>query len=464
MRSRRFVLESIADTFSNGRPLNESDFRNTASAVHDRFDGLLAVNWIDSDGRILWAEPFEPNEAAQGRRLDEHEFASPYYAAARESGGLTSTTPLELFQGGKGVAVYVPVNVEGEHVGMINGVFRAETLVKTALRGGLLKDYAARISDEGGVLWEADDFQEMNGDKWPIEAKIGAFDRTWTLQMAPRRGLVATFDRVNRLILIVGLVCAILVALLVYFVMARQRQRFESLRRDQLTARRLQEAQKFEALGRLARGVTHDFNNLLTAVNTGAQLIELDEKLSDDGRENLESIMIAAERAGQLTRQLMTFGQSHNVETSGTGRTNARDFAHRWERFVQKLVPAKVELDYAEAPDTFIAIDDSSMARILTNLIINAVDAMPDGGVLAVHWRVDEQAVEFSVSDDGTGMADEVLEQIFDPYFTTKSEDSGTGLGLPTVYDLVTEAGGAIEVDSKPGSGTTFKISIPLSD
>lgn len=460
IQSRRFVLESIAETYANGRPLREENFRGTAEAVHDRFDGLLAVNWVDPESRIVWAVPLEPNRAAEGRLLSNHESAASFYRDARGSGSLRATEPLELFQGGSGVAVYIPVVRDGQHLGTVNGVFRVKSLVETALRGGLLDEYAIEIADGEQTFYRHEEFAKLADDSLAVSADVEVFDRVWTLRMVPRGSLLHSLSNSHALVLVIGLVCALLLALLVLVILGRQRQKFRSLRAIQIAETRMREAQKFEALGRLARGITHDFNNLLSAVSTGAQLIELDEDLTEDGRRNVEAILAASDRARDLTQQLMTFGRNRPGSYDSNGSIDVRQFAEKWQDFVAKLVPDKVELDIEEPPAVEICIDDSSMARILTNLVINAVDAMPEGGELRIRWDVRPNSVVMTVSDDGVGIPADVLQNIFEPYFSTKSDDEGTGLGLPTVHDLVDSAGGSIAVESTVGEGTTFRVEV----
>lgn len=461
VRSRQFVLESIADSYENGRVLDEADFRSTAQVVHHRLDGLLAVNWISRDSRIQWAVPLAPNRAAVGKKVEEHPFASDYYRSARQSGQSRATEPMELFQGGKGIATYFPVYRDGTYLGTVNGVFRTTTLVETALSGGMLDDYAVRIQDGDEVFFDHPSFEEASRERITVSRELSAFDRTWRISLTPKDLLWDSFDRQELPTLFIGLVCSLLLGLLVFFILALQRARFEKLREVQVAQKRLHEAQRFEALGRFARGITHDFNNLLTGIRTGAQLLELDGGLTPHSAENLESILLSADRAAVLTRQLMTFGRARSAVVSPGENTNLRLFASAWQRFVSNLVPERVELVYETPPPLSAAIDDSSLARILTNLVINGVDAMPQGGELGVTWTGDEETVSLRVSDTGTGMSEAVRARIFEPYFTTKVDDEGTGLGLPTVKQLVDSAGGTISVESSPGVGTTFIVSLP---
>ncbi len=460
-QSRQFVLASLAQTYAAGREIDESSFRRDANVIHSRFDGLLAVNWIAPDSTIIWATPPNQNRAARGRKLLEHPSAAPYYKRAVETGSFQSTPPIELFQGGKGVAGYFPVMRNGELLGTVNGVFRVNSMVESALRGAMRENYAIHIRDGEITVWEDEGFSELAQIHPEVAKKMTVLGRKWTLSLTPRPGLWEVIRPPHNTLLFIGIVCSILIALLTFIALDRQRQKYENLRALRAAERRIQEAQKFDALGRLARGITHDFNNLLTAVGTSAELISLDETLTSAGRENIDAIRVASERATELTQQIMLFGDPKTVTQQSS--TKLSDFSERWQRFLQKLVGRRVKVEFEGAPDVLVDLDESSLMRVLTNLVINASDAMPEGGVVSIRWRLTDGEVELEVRDEGVGMTDDVRERIFEPYYTTKGEE-GTGLGLPTVYGIVQSAGGTIVVSSTPGEGTTFVVRLPIAN
>jgi len=223
----------------------------------------------------------------------------------------------------------------------------------------------------------------------------------------------------------------------------------------------LKSAQRLEALGRLSGGICHDFNNLLMIVQGNAELA----RSTWDHAERmtaLEEIGVAARRGADLTRQLLDF----------TGRSVATvrgiEFAPAFEettRFVARLLPESVTLRVeCDARDGAVAASRSDLNQILMNLTLNARDAMPQGGTLKISGSRDGETFSIGVSDSGTGMAQEVLEHVFEPFFTTKGPSKGTGLGLSVVHGIVRSVGGTIEVESKVGAGTTFRITLPCGD
>jgi two-component system, cell cycle sensor histidine kinase and response regulator CckA len=230
---------------------------------------------------------------------------------------------------------------------------------------------------------------------------------------------------------------------------------------DDITARKeledeLRQAQKMEAVGKLAGGIAHDFNNVMTAVSGCAELLlnEIDE--DDPRRERVEVIHESAARATKLTRQLLAFSRRQVLRLEPVDLAKV---AAGLEAMLERLLPPNVSVSYDLAPYAIAQVDRPQLEQVLLNLALNARDAMPTGGNIAVSVRTAATEVELMVSDDGVGMSDETQNRIFEPFFTTKS--AGTGLGLSTVDGIVAQSGGTITVVSEPGRGSTFTIRLP---
>jgi PAS domain S-box-containing protein len=243
--------------------------------------------------------------------------------------------------------------------------------------------------------------------------------------------------------------------------------------RERLEAQ-LRQAQKMEALGRFAGGVAHDFNNLLTAIQGYSSLLLLDLGPSDPRREDLEEIRKASERAAALTRQILAFSRGQVSEPEPADLTV---IVTDLERMLPRLIGEDVALVTVLEPQLrLVHADPRQLEQVIMNLVVNARDAMPDGGRLTIETanepiteddpRVGPELppgwyVMVTVTDTGTGIAPEILASIFDPFFTTKEPGRGTGLGLSTVYGIVKQAGGHIEVESAPDQGSAFRIYLP---
>ncbi|MDX6439451.1 MAG: two-component system, cell cycle sensor histidine kinase and response regulator CckA [Gaiellaceae bacterium] len=217
-------------------------------------------------------------------------------------------------------------------------------------------------------------------------------------------------------------------------------------------------AQKLESLGRLAGGVAHDFNNLLTGITGYASLLL--ERTGDDAElhRDLGEIKRAADRAAELTKQLLAFGRRQVLQPRAL---DLNSVVTEVGALLQRLLGDHVELDILLAPalDT-VRADPGQIEQVIVNLVVNARDAMPDGGKLTIRTRdADDAFVELSVSDTGLGMDELTRAQIFEPFFTTREQ--GAGLGLASVYGIVQQSGGDVTVESAPGQGSTFTVRLP---
>ncbi len=235
--------------------------------------------------------------------------------------------------------------------------------------------------------------------------------------------------------------------------------------------RQLQESQKLEALGRLAGGVAHDFNNVLTAVLGSTELLLLETPPDAATREELAIIREAATRAQDLIRQLLAFS-ARQVLTPAVVDLGA--LVKHVGKMLRRLIGEDIALTLERAPDLgAIRVDTGQIEQVLVNLAVNARDAMPEGGRLTlatsnVDLREGDAGdlpagryVLLHVSDTGVGMDHATLARVFEPFFTTKAHGKGTGLGLATVYGIVRQSGGHITADSRPGAGAAFRIYLP---
>lgn len=251
-----------------------------------------------------------------------------------------------------------------------------------------------------------------------------------------------------------------------------ERTRAESaLRQSEL---QLRQAQKMEAVGRLAGGVAHDFNNLLTVIMGHSQVLLSELGPDHPQRSKIEEMQKAGERATALIRQLLAFSRK---QPSVPKVLDVNAVLADIESMMRRLVGADIDLALKLSPENLrVTVEPSQLEQIIINLVINARDAMPGGGQLLVETSVSHLVgtpayhlrpltpgsyVRLSVSDTGCGMPPEVQAHIFEPFFTTKEEGKGTGLGLSTVFGIVTQSGGGLDVTSVIGRGTRFDVYLP---
>ncbi len=253
-----------------------------------------------------------------------------------------------------------------------------------------------------------------------------------------------------------------------------------TITRDVTEERRLQEdlnqAQKMEVVGRLATGIAHDINNVLTAISGYAALARAELPPGHQTGQSLDQVEEAVLQAAGVVRGLLTFSHKMPINRQTVELRNVLVGA---ARFVKHLLPAAIEvvLEGADGPPLWVSADGVQLQQVILNLAVNARDAMPDGGTLRFTLRADEAGdgaaerpggsqrfVRLVVSDTGSGIPPEVLPHIFEPFFTTKPSGQGTGLGLATVKSVVEQHGGDVQADSIPGCGAQFTISLPCAE
>jgi len=208
-----------------------------------------------------------------------------------------------------------------------------------------------------------------------------------------------------------------------------------------------------------APGIAHDLHNILAVILNHAHFVHRQLPKDSPLRDDVKQISHAAERASELTRQLLIFGR-HDPAAAQTIDVNA--LVLETERLLKRTIPEHVTLTTsAHEGSCFAVADPAQLEHVLLNLVLNARDAMPDGGAIEIATSLDGGRVSVAVTDAGTGMEPEVVERAFEPFFTTKPKGAGTGLGLASVYGTITEAGGEVLIDSTPGEGTTVTIFLP---
>ena len=247
--------------------------------------------------------------------------------------------------------------------------------------------------------------------------------------------------------------------------------------RERALLEQLNQARRLESVGQLAGGIAHDFNNILGVIMNYAEFVSDELDADSQARQDVDEIRRAAERAAALTRQLLIFSRREVVKPE---LLYLRDVVNELENLLRRALGERVELITRFGDDPCpVEADPGQIEQVLVNLAVNARDAMPDGGRLVIevdttdldeeyaYMHPDTEAgtyVRLKVSDTGLGMDEETISRAFEPFFTTKGKGEGTGLGLATVYGIVTGAGGRVDIYSEPEMGTTIKIHLPASE
>ncbi|MFP4362924.1 MAG: response regulator [Spirochaetia bacterium] len=237
----------------------------------------------------------------------------------------------------------------------------------------------------------------------------------------------------------------------------------------------LRQSQKMEAIGRLAGGIAHDFNNLLTVILGYSKLL-LEPGVGEQSHDDIEGIQSAAKKAAALTRQLLAFSR-HQIMKSKPVDLNT--LISNMQKMVRRLIPETIDMRFVlEADNSIVKVDPGQIEQVIINLVLNARDAMENGGSLLlstenIELKSEDHSVSgkippgeyvvFEIRDTGSGMAPETKEKLFEPFYTTKAEGEGTGLGLASVYGIIRQTNGYIQLSSELGEGTSFRIILPLT-
>jgi two-component system cell cycle sensor histidine kinase/response regulator CckA len=285
---------------------------------------------------------------------------------------------------------------------------------------------------------------------------------------------------ITRIEMAKGLLFIVATAALLFWVAHRLLGRLlKSEQSLQVSARKLTnlqehllQSQKLESLGRLAGGIAHDFNNILNVILQASYLLRAETK--DKGRSHVQMIIKAADRGTALTRQLLAFSRRQALHPRAT---KLNDVVQQTSDLLQVVLADKVVIKLALQPELWeIMADPDQIAQVVMNLCLNARDAMPDGGIIEIRTRnitsestkttegvetTGETSVLLIIKDTGVGASLEVQQQMFEPFFSTKGAGKGTGLGLSIVYGIVKQSGGSIDVNSRLGQGTEFRIYFP---
>ncbi len=457
----------------------ESDARLAMSS----YPAYQAIEWVEPTFRVQWVVPHEGNEADLGADLGADQQRSIALQAAKDSGRVMATRSVDLRQGGRGVLVCVPLIRNGTLSGFLLGVFRYQGLLDSVLRD-VAPDSWVAVSDGDGQIYRREGATPPQKDVVQ-EEDIEFQQLAWHVQVWPAPEKPAYPGPFLPLVTFVGgLVMATWLAVTIYTAeTARLRARELAAANNNLhkeiierehAEKAMRDAQKMEVVGRLAGGVAHDFNNMLTVIRSRAELSLNGLGSEDPLHRELNDIVQTADRASSLTRQLLAFGRKQVLQSRVL---NLNTVVAQVAALLPPVLGVDIKLSLDLDSDLGrVKADSSQFEQIIMNLAFNARDAMPKGGTLTIRtenayldetWVVGHPEVRpgshvlLAVRDTGCGMDAQTQSHMFEPFFTTKDSNRGTGLGLASVYGTVHQSGGCITVSSKLGEGTTIQIYLP---
>ncbi len=465
---RNFIL-SLSDDLARDA-IDEVAFQERVTRYVIDHPEVLSVRWVSPDLIVHRQAPVDPSSRIVGTPVTAA-VSSRAIRLAIDGRRSLWTRPFNDPSGNPSFELWVPVIREEGLYGLFGARFSCEGLIRRSMSPPLMLDYRLTVEDGlGGVIVALPSVDRVD----PKYSKGVPLD-------PPGYGISLLMERYgSRLwgwgMIAMAVTCVALASGMGFgmWMLARSiavRKRAEGalrasnealvslLERERMMEDRLRESAKMEAVGRLAGGIAHDFNNLLTAILGYSDLLMHRLPEDDMMRREVGEIQKAGERAAALTRQLLAFGRKQMMQPL---RIDLKEVVRGMERMLARLAGENVELtvDEGSGPMTVLA-DRGQIEQAIVNLVSNARDAMPEGGRLTIAISAEAGDILLSVKDSGRGIDEETRAHLFEPFFTTKERGKGTGMGLPTVYGIVAQSGGRIDVESAPGEGTDIRIRLP---
>jgi signal transduction histidine kinase/ActR/RegA family two-component response regulator len=461
--------------------LRESD---AALLISDR--GYQAVEWVEPSFRLQWVVPSTSDGAPSAVDLGDDARYRAALEAAKDSGRVTVTRPVELQNGSPGFFICEPLFEGDQLTGFALAAISFQEFVSSTLQESAQR-YWVSLSDGREELYNAA-ASDPPGARVPIqETDVQFRQMTWRARVWPKREtIVDTRSSLAKMVLFGGVLMAGLLGFAVYLgeianfhsheLAITNRELKKEITVRERAEEALLQAHKMEAVGRLAGGVAHDFNNLLMVIR-GHAALALNSSAGNPVREALNEILEGADRASSLTKQLLALGRKQVLQPKILDLNSAiARAADLFSPMLGENILLSLQLDVNAG---YIKADPAQVEQVIMNLVFNARDAMPKGGKLTIEtanallddtWTSRYPEIQpgphvmLSVRDTGCGMDEQTQLHMFEPFYTTKEQGKGTGLGLATVYGTISQSHGCIVVASKPGEGTTIQIYFPRAE
>jgi signal transduction histidine kinase len=466
LRARILPLERLAERGSDQAAADNHKIESDASLVMSAYPAYQAIEWVDPTFRVRWVTPLSGNQREPGSDLSSDERQRDALIAAEKTGNTIASRPVNLPQGGQGLLVCVPVYSQRRVAGFLVGVFRYQELIPSILHD-VAQGYWVSLYDGEEEIYGTDAKLTPQDGEWVQMADVNFQQLTWRAWVWPQPATRSyTLSLLPRGAFLGGILMAGLLAFTVYMaetarlhareVVASNRELKKEIAVREQAEQALREAQKMEAVGRLAGGVAHDFNNLLMVIR-GHAALSLNRVGSDGAlRRELNEILKSTDRASSLTRRLLAFSRKQVLQLRVL---DLNTLVTQVKELLPPVLGEDIQLFLELDPEAGrVKADAAQMEQVIMNLVFNARDAMPEGGELTIqtaHTELDEAwaqrhagaqtgpHVMLAVHDTGRGMDEDVLTHIFEPFFTTKDRTKGTGLGLATVYERCGKAADA---------------------
>ncbi|MHA2252196.1 MAG: response regulator [Candidatus Kariarchaeaceae archaeon] len=489
------LLDQWVSTNNDSKLFSYDRYLQIIPNFYNFYEGYQAINWINSTGVVKWIYPYDPNLGVLNQSIVRFVDGTlnPAFNHSLTTKTLGISPLIPLFQGGTGLATYIPIMSQGNLTGFFNVVFKIAPLINSYLSTYHIDDYSFYIYEGKAEVYH---YQESfsRSDDFVKEGTISFYYRTWTLYLKPNKDILFRVSPfANILILIVGIIATILAFSFSRFILRQSIIMEEHYLEKENYEKMMWQYQKMDALGTLAGGMAHDFNNLLMGIQGNVSLLSdfvleelkkhpsFDSTLINEMNEALTVIEQILQRSKDLTRQILAF--SRHTETSFEVidlLKNIQNVVLILNQTIDKRISIYLDFQISRA---IVLSNNTKLSQIFMNLIINASDAiLKVGRIDIIVDKIDitetqkiydlekvEPNIEFDkqekirirIIDSGIGIKKEHLVHVFDPFFTTKNIGQGTGLGLPIAFRSVKSLNGDIEISSELGRGTEVTVYFP---
>ena len=484
-----YAIRSMAKRWEVRGGTPELEWRTDAKTFMDYYPSFQALQWVDDDFEVRWAVPEEFPEGINSH-ISINRRDVLFDSRHKNIVGITKIVDLD--DNAHEFYIYTTLYTHGIFSGFLVGVVDPELLFNNLLSNEVEAGYAVSISQSGDVVFHDGDIEPVLQKQWGKVASFRLQDVNWQIKLMPTQALLdQQGEHMPTFVLLAGVTVALLLMIAIFLSQLsfkHARMVFvahENLRKETIDRKRteqikqrlekaLQQSQKLEAIGTLAGGVAHDFNNILYAIMGYVEMARQDLPEDTLVYDNLGKVIKAGQRGKKLVSSILSFSrqEAHQFE-----KMNLVEIVDVCFDLLKPIVPANVQLDREIKVDEAIVYGShTDIEQVLINIVNNAVDAIQEYGNITVHLsasHADQEPLKsmpdkiadvyfcIGIKDDGEGMSDETLQRLFEPFYTTKEVGSGTGLGLSMAHGIIKNHNGIILANSLLGKGSTFYIYLP---
>jgi signal transduction histidine kinase len=479
LNSRVLAVKDLAHDIRQSpvTPMSEQ-WQYDAASIMKYYPGFQALEWVGEDYTVKWIVPSKGNKMMLGRDVRINDERIAQFEEARKTGETQYSQSIELVQGKQGFLIVIPVTQAGVFKGYVVGVVAYKKLLARLTGQDIVPGYSIIASVNGQEIFKRGELDPELQQRWQQTLSVSIGDINFDFEIWPSHAMVGQEGRlIISALTFVGVLffLLMLMVLLLILMMQRYNKRLvdEMIERGQMK-KALMQSQKLEAVGTLAGGIAHNFNNILYSIGGYTQLIQQDVAKDSQAHTNLGRVMEGVKRGQDLVGGILSFSRRDNAQFTPIVFKEVLDSTLD---LMRSTLPATLELiQKFDLEDQKVAGNHTQLQQVFMNIIGNAVDAMSSKGEVIISACVIDSSYikkhypgltyaacfEVKIIDHGQGIDKATKQRLFEPFFTTKDIDKGTGLGLATSRSIIEDHEGTIRVESEVAKGTTFAILLPV--